>query len=106
MFNYVSVSTAQVAAAITPASAFPFFTVPVGNQIKALCVDNGFNVDVVVMIDQSQPIYLRAGVVKTLDLTTDNAQVVSGQTTPQTLSVFAVAGTGPSSGVFLADCMF
>ena len=105
MFDFVSLSTTDVASAINPASAHAFLTIPAGSTQKAICVDNAFNVDMCVMVDQSKPIYVRAGQWKIYDLTADNTAITS-PSKDQVLSIFAVAGVAPSSGNTVIDGLF
>jgi hypothetical protein len=109
MEDFVSVSLTNVASAINAGSAFTFKTMPSGHQVKQVCLDNQFNVDMVVMVNAANPVYLRSGASKILDLGSNQDEV---RTIGTTLACYAAAGVAPTSSSgsladnLIADCIF
>lgn len=73
MQDYVRIMSSSMAVATSPDKAV--LAVRLSGQTRALSVDNGFDKDLVVLLDGYQLMYVRAGLTKTLDLSADNSSV-------------------------------
>lgn len=105
MKDFVKLGTTDVSSAVSPATAAVFLTLQPGDQIKSINLDNQFSVDMVVMVDQSKPVYLKTTAAKFIPLAANNA-ALSSPTSSVTLSIYAAGGVAPMTGAFIADCMF
>lgn len=108
MQNFVSVSTTDVASAVDSASAFA--AVSLTQETRAVKLDNGFNVDMVVMRNAIKLSYLRAGAVIVLDLKADESPMGNAAAPGSVvLSLYAANGVPPTSvsaaSIFLFDSM-
>jgi hypothetical protein len=109
MIDLVVMQVANVVSAVSPGSAAVIATVPAGNALKSLSLDNGFNVDMIVQVGSHKSIYLRAGQLKVLDLSANRA----GSGMPSSdliLSTYAANGVAPTvvdaTSILIMDCAF
>lgn len=101
MQDYEKVTSASMASATTAETAVTAVTL--SDQARAICVDNGFDQDVVVVVAGCQLMYVRAGLTKTLDLSADNSSVPR----TRTVQLFCPDGapTSDTSQFAIVDCL-
>lgn len=102
MQDFVIVTGTQMAAAVS--SATKIAAVVLGDETKAIMVDNGFNQDLVVMVNEVKPFYVRAGAAKLLDLSTDNSSFPA----TRTIGLYSYSGTPPTisdTAFTVIDCL-
>lgn len=105
IFDYKKIPHTDVAAAVSDATAYEVIVIPQGATVRMMSIDNGFDVDMVVMVGTKKPLYLRSGDAKVLDLQTNEASLppASGGIS---IKVYAESGTPPSQNFLILDSLF
>lgn len=97
MLDYKKILAAEVQEAIDKEHAFLVLETDTGRMFRSFAADNGFDVPIVVVVNDHEPVYLRPNDVKMIDLWSNQARLTLPTLVKNwVIKIYAPLGVPPS----------